>query len=125
MPAGKGLGIVPSVPTANAGIHPTAVIDPSASIDASSEIGAGAVVGARVEIGAGRIIGPLTYIADGVIIGANCRIHAQVTVSHAVLGNRACFIQARALARTVLALPSGQPALPRCRSLAACSLAMA
>jgi UDP-3-O-[3-hydroxymyristoyl] glucosamine N-acyltransferase len=75
-------------PQANAGIHPTAVVDPSASIDASSEIGAGAVVGAQVEIGAGTIVGPLTYIADGVIIGANCRIHAQVTVSHAILGDR-------------------------------------
>ncbi|MDD2794915.1 UDP-3-O-(3-hydroxymyristoyl)glucosamine N-acyltransferase [Acidocella sp.] len=75
-------------PRAKAGIHASAVIDPSATIDPTAEIGAHAVIGARVEIGAGTIIGPLSLIADGVIIGAECRIHAQVSVSHAVIGNR-------------------------------------
>jgi UDP-3-O-[3-hydroxymyristoyl] glucosamine N-acyltransferase len=70
-----------------AGIHPTAMVDPTAIIDPSVEIGAGAVVGARVEIGAGSIVGPLTVIGDGVVIGKACRIHAQVTLSHAVLGD--------------------------------------
>ncbi|HUW79302.1 MAG TPA: UDP-3-O-(3-hydroxymyristoyl)glucosamine N-acyltransferase, partial [Acidocella sp.] len=75
-------------PRANPGIHPSAVIDPSARIDATAEIGAGAVIGANAEIGAGSIIGPLSFIAEGVVIGQNCRIHAQVSISHAVLGNR-------------------------------------
>jgi UDP-3-O-[3-hydroxymyristoyl] glucosamine N-acyltransferase len=75
-------------PQAKAGVHPSAIIDASAQIAPGAEIGAGAVIGAEVTIGAGTIIGPLSYIADGVIIGENCRIHAQVTVSHAVLGNR-------------------------------------
>ncbi len=70
------------------GIHPSAVIDPSASVGAGVEVGAGAVIGARVTIGAGSIIGPLAYIAEGVVVGEHCRIHAQVTLSHAVLGQR-------------------------------------
>jgi UDP-3-O-[3-hydroxymyristoyl] glucosamine N-acyltransferase len=75
-------------PETKSGIHPSAVIDPTASIDESAEIGPGAVVAAGVTIGARSIIGPLTYIAEGVMIGQDCRIHAQVTVSHAILGNR-------------------------------------
>lgn len=73
---------------AQAGVHPSAIIDPSADIDPSAEIGAGVVVGAGVEIGAGTSIGPLSYIAPGVVIGKDCRIHAQVTLSHAILGDR-------------------------------------
>ncbi|MBU6448358.1 MAG: UDP-3-O-(3-hydroxymyristoyl)glucosamine N-acyltransferase [Rhodospirillales bacterium] len=68
-------------------VHPSAMIDPSAIIDPSAEIGPGVVIGAGAEIGAGTSIGPLTYIAPGVVIGKNCRIHAQVTVSHAIMGN--------------------------------------
>ncbi|HTQ70450.1 MAG TPA: UDP-3-O-(3-hydroxymyristoyl)glucosamine N-acyltransferase, partial [Acidocella sp.] len=33
-------------------------------------------------------IGALAYVAPGVVIGKNCRIHAQVTLSHAILGDR-------------------------------------
>jgi UDP-3-O-[3-hydroxymyristoyl] glucosamine N-acyltransferase len=73
---------------AQAGIHPAAIIDPTAEIDPQAEIGAGAVIGARVRIGSGSIVGPLACIGDGVIIGRDCRIHAQVTLSHAILGDR-------------------------------------
>ncbi len=75
-------------PASVAGVHPSAVIDPSAIIDASTEIGPGAVIGAGAEIGAGTSIGALAYIAPGVVIGKQCRIHAQVTLSHAILGDR-------------------------------------
>jgi UDP-3-O-[3-hydroxymyristoyl] glucosamine N-acyltransferase len=71
-----------------AGVHPTAVIDPAASIGAEVEIGAQTVIAAGAVIGAGTSIGPLSYIGPGVVIGEDCRIHAQVTVSHAILGNR-------------------------------------
>jgi UDP-3-O-[3-hydroxymyristoyl] glucosamine N-acyltransferase len=70
------------------GVHPTAVIDPSAEIDPEAEIGPNAVIGGGVRIGAGTSIGPLVCIGPGVIIGADCRIHANVTISHAILGNR-------------------------------------
>lgn len=72
----------------NAGIHASAIIDPSASIDPSVEIAAGSVIGREVSVGFGCMVGPLAYIGDGVIIGQHCRIHAQTTITHAILGNR-------------------------------------
>jgi UDP-3-O-[3-hydroxymyristoyl] glucosamine N-acyltransferase len=75
-------------PEAKPGVHPTAVIGEGAEVDASAEIGPGAVIGARAIIGAGTSIGALTVIGEGVVIGAQCRIHPQVTLSHAVLGDR-------------------------------------
>ena len=75
-------------PAPKAGIHPSAIIDPTASIDPSAEIGPGVVIGPGVEIGAGTTIGALTHIAAGVVIGQHCRIHGQVSLSHAILGDR-------------------------------------
>lgn len=75
-------------PSPRAGVHGSAIIDPAATIDPSVEIGPGAVISAGVEIGAGTSIGALTYVAPGVVIGQHCRIHAQVTLSHAILGDR-------------------------------------
>jgi UDP-3-O-[3-hydroxymyristoyl] glucosamine N-acyltransferase len=73
--------------SAIAGVHPSAVIEAGASIDPSAEIGANAVIGAGALIGQGSIIGPLAVIGSGVVIGRFCRVHAQATVSHAVLGD--------------------------------------
>ncbi|OYV39236.1 MAG: UDP-3-O-(3-hydroxymyristoyl)glucosamine N-acyltransferase, partial [Acidocella sp. 20-61-6] len=70
------------------GAHPSAVVEASAEIESGVEIGAQAVIGAGARIGAGTIIGPLVVIGPGVVIGKDCRIHAQVTVSHAILGDR-------------------------------------
>jgi UDP-3-O-[3-hydroxymyristoyl] glucosamine N-acyltransferase len=75
-------------PEARPGVHARAIVDETAEIDAGAEIGAGAVVGAGAKIGAGTIVGPLATIGEGVVMGRNCRIHAQVSVSHAVLGDR-------------------------------------
>ena len=70
-----------------AGIHPNAIIGAGAIIDPGAEIGAGAVIGPNAEIGAGSIIGPLAVIGEGVVVGRFCRIHAQATLSHALLGD--------------------------------------
>jgi len=70
------------------GIHPSAIVDPAAQIHPEAEIGPGAVIGAHAEIGAGTSIGALAVVGAGVVIGQDCRIHPQVTLSHAILGNR-------------------------------------
>jgi UDP-3-O-[3-hydroxymyristoyl] glucosamine N-acyltransferase len=75
-------------PEAVPGRHPSAIVDSSAIIDPMAEIGPGAVISAGAEIGAGSSIGALAYVGPGVVIGKNCRIHPQVTVSHAILGDR-------------------------------------
>ena len=71
-----------------AGIHPTAVIDPSADIGAGAEIGPYAVIGARVRLGAGCRIGPHAVIHDGVEMGPGCRIGSGASITHALLGAR-------------------------------------
>ena len=75
-------------PEPRPGIHPSAVVDPSAQVEPGAEIGANAVIGAGAAIGAGTSIGPLASIGPGVVIGRHCRIHAQTTISHAILGDR-------------------------------------
>jgi len=75
-------------PKATPGVHPGAIVDAAAVLGEGVEIGAGAVIGAGAEIGAGTIVGPLAVVGEGVVVGRDCRIHAHVTVSHAVLGDR-------------------------------------
>ena len=70
------------------GVHRSAIVDAAAAIDESAEIGPGAVIGAGATIGAGSIVGPLAVVGEGVVVGKDCRIHAHVTLSHAVLGDR-------------------------------------
>jgi UDP-3-O-[3-hydroxymyristoyl] glucosamine N-acyltransferase len=48
----------------------------------------GAVVGPQAEIGAGTLIGAHSVIGSNVKIGRDCSIAANVTVTHAYLGNR-------------------------------------
>jgi len=75
-------------PSVVAGIHPSAIIAPSARIDPSAEIGPLVVIGADVAIGAGCQIAAGAVIGAACVLGAGCRIGAQVTLSHALLGNR-------------------------------------
>jgi UDP-3-O-[3-hydroxymyristoyl] glucosamine N-acyltransferase len=48
----------------------------------------GVVVGDKAEIGEGSRIGPNTVIGPGVAIGRDCEIGANVTISHAYVGDR-------------------------------------
>ncbi|HQT68343.1 MAG: UDP-3-O-(3-hydroxymyristoyl)glucosamine N-acyltransferase [Rhodospirillales bacterium 20-60-12] len=75
-------------PPGQPGIHPSAVIGADAHIAPDAEIGPGAVIGAGAEIGARSVIGALSVVGPGVIIGADCRIHPHVTLTHAILGDR-------------------------------------
>jgi UDP-3-O-[3-hydroxymyristoyl] glucosamine N-acyltransferase len=75
-------------PAPRPGIHPSAIVDPAARIGAGAEIGPGTFIGPAAEIGEDSVIGALSVIDSGVVIGKNCRIHAHVTVSHAIIGNR-------------------------------------
>ena len=76
------------MPPAQAGVHPAAVVHERAVIDPSAEVGPLAVIGADVTIGARCRIGAGTVIGDGVVMGPDCRIGAQVTLSHALIGAR-------------------------------------
>lgn len=77
-----------------AGVHASAVVDPSARLDASVSVGPCAVIAAGVCIGAGTVIGANCFIGQETVIGQRCRIDAGVAVYHqCVIGND-CIIQA-------------------------------
>lgn len=68
-------------------ISDQAVIAPSATIGTDCTIEAGVTIGENVTIGDGCRIASGTYITQGVIVGAHCIIHANVTISHAIIGD--------------------------------------
>jgi UDP-3-O-[3-hydroxymyristoyl] glucosamine N-acyltransferase len=63
-------------------------ISPDATLAADCRIAPGVVIAAGASIGAGTWIGANTVIGPGVAIGRDCRIGANVTISHALIGNR-------------------------------------
>lgn len=77
-------------PLAPAGVHPAATVAPDAEIAADASVAAGAVVGCGARIGARTVIGPNCVVGDHVRIGADCLLHANVTVYHRCeVGDRA------------------------------------
>ena len=74
--------------TLRAGIHASAVVDPTALVDPSCEIGPLAVIGARAELGSLCRIEAGAVIGDAVVMGAGCRVGALASVSHAIMGQR-------------------------------------
>jgi UDP-3-O-[3-hydroxymyristoyl] glucosamine N-acyltransferase len=84
-------------PAAAAGVHASAVVDPSAVlgrhvaigpfavIEADARIDDGAVIGAHCIVGAGAAIGVATRFAPHVVLGAGCRIGARGIVHSGVV----------------------------------------
>jgi UDP-3-O-[3-hydroxymyristoyl] glucosamine N-acyltransferase len=74
---------------AQAGIHPSAVIDPTARVHPSAEIGPLVSVGAGVEILARAIIHSGVTLEAGARIGRDCLLHARAVVREGcILGDR-------------------------------------
>jgi UDP-3-O-[3-hydroxymyristoyl] glucosamine N-acyltransferase len=63
-------------------------ISPEARIGAGVTLAPGVVIGPHAEIGEGTRLGPGVVIGPGVTIGRKCEIGAQVTISHAYVGDR-------------------------------------
>jgi UDP-3-O-[3-hydroxymyristoyl] glucosamine N-acyltransferase len=66
----------------------TPAISPEAHIGRNVTLAPGVTVGPGAEIGDGTRIGPGTAIAAGVAIGRDCEIGANVSISHAYVGDR-------------------------------------
>ncbi|MEO6103639.1 MAG: UDP-3-O-(3-hydroxymyristoyl)glucosamine N-acyltransferase [Pseudoxanthomonas sp.] len=76
-------------PEREAGIHPSAVIDPRASVAASAHIGPFVVVSANSRIGEGCVIGPGCVIGEDCEVGAGSELGARVIlVTRVRLGQR-------------------------------------
>ncbi|WP_374466848.1 UDP-3-O-(3-hydroxymyristoyl)glucosamine N-acyltransferase [Ferrovibrio sp.] len=76
----------PSRPAA--GIHASAIVDPTARLGAGVTVAAAAVIEAGAEIGPGSVVGAGSVIGRNVSVGAECRIGANVTLSHCLIGDR-------------------------------------
>jgi UDP-3-O-[3-hydroxymyristoyl] glucosamine N-acyltransferase len=66
----------------------TEAISPEARIGQNVALAPGVVIGPGAEIGDGTRLGPGTVIGPGVAIGRGCEIGANVTISHAYVGDR-------------------------------------
>ncbi len=72
-----------------AGIHPSAVIDPTAQIGADVSIGPLTVVGPDARIGAGSVIGAHCFIGADVTLGAQAHLREMVSIGARVtIGDR-------------------------------------
>lgn len=72
-----------------AGVHASAVVDPSARIAASASVGALAVIEAEAQVGDGAVIGAHCFVGRGARIGPSTQLRARVTF------NERCSIGAR------------------------------
>jgi UDP-3-O-[3-hydroxymyristoyl] glucosamine N-acyltransferase len=70
------------------GVTPAATVHPTARMESRVTIDPGAVIGPRAEIGSGTVVGAGAVIGAGVRIGRDCSIGANVTISHALVGDR-------------------------------------
>ncbi|WP_321341091.1 UDP-3-O-(3-hydroxymyristoyl)glucosamine N-acyltransferase [Breoghania sp.] len=71
-----------------AAVHPSATVDATAVLEDGVRVEAGAVIGPRAEIGSGTVIGANAVISAGCRIGRGCSIGPNVTLQHALVGNR-------------------------------------
>jgi UDP-3-O-[3-hydroxymyristoyl] glucosamine N-acyltransferase len=71
----------------NAGISPSAVIDPTAHLEDGVIVDPLAVIGPNVEIGAGTIIGSGAAIGVNVRIGRDCNVGPHTAIQCALIGN--------------------------------------
>ena len=76
-------------PDWGAGIHPSAVVDPSATLGEGTVVGPLAVIGADVVIGPRCRIGPGAIVERGARLGADALVHPRVVIGHDVtIGDR-------------------------------------
>jgi UDP-3-O-[3-hydroxymyristoyl] glucosamine N-acyltransferase len=75
-------------PTVAAGVHATAVIDPTARLGKEVVVEAGAVIGPAASIGDRCRIGPNAVVGPAVVLGADCRVGAGASLLCCVLGDR-------------------------------------
>ncbi len=78
-------------PRGEAGIHPTALVDPAAQVAASAMIGPYAVIEAGAVIGEHVRIDAYGFVGRGSKIGAGSRLHPHVTIYHG------CTLEARVI----------------------------
>ncbi|HEY9724484.1 MAG TPA: UDP-3-O-(3-hydroxymyristoyl)glucosamine N-acyltransferase [Oscillatoriaceae cyanobacterium] len=83
------IGAIFQPPPPYAGIHPTAVVDPSAEIAEGASLGPHVTVGALSRIGPGSVLYPGVVVGRHVTVGADCTLYPRVVLYDDVqLGDR-------------------------------------
>ncbi|APW42343.1 UDP-3-O-(3-hydroxymyristoyl)glucosamine N-acyltransferase [Rhodoferax saidenbachensis] len=67
-------------PQVDAGIHPSAVIDPTAEIHPSARIGALCVVERGAHIGANTVLKARVTVGEDCVVGERCMVHSGVVI---------------------------------------------
>lgn len=80
-----------------AGIHPSAVVDPSAVVGMGSHLGPLVVIGANVQIGASCVIHPQVVLYEDVQIGDDCELHAGAVLHPGSRLGRGCVVHSNAV----------------------------
>src|SRR5260370_11518846 len=70
------------------GVATGALVHPTARLESGVTIDPGAVIGPRGEVGAATLIGTGTVVGPNVHIGRDCAIGPNVSISHALIGDR-------------------------------------
>ncbi len=84
----RAVALFYAAPSYPAGVHSTAVIDPSATIGSGAHIGAYVVVGPRAVIGDDAVLLPHVVVYEGVVIGHRLLAHAHAVIrEHCRLGD--------------------------------------
>lgn len=71
------------------GVSPGAMIHPSARLEPGVVVDPGAVIGPAAEIGSGTLVAANAVVGPSVRIGRDCAIGPGVSITHALVGNRA------------------------------------
>ena len=92
-----GRAFVPAEDPPAAGVHVSAVVDPSARVAADASIGAHCTAGPKASIGAGAVLHPGVHLARDVEIGAGTVLHPGVVCYAGVRIGARCIVHAGAV----------------------------
>jgi len=67
-------------PWPEAGVHPSAIIDPEATVASDANVGPGCVIEAGAHVGAGSWLQGMVFLGREVSVGERCWLHPRVTV---------------------------------------------
>lgn len=92
-----GARVVPDHLWPGAGVHASAVVDPTAQVDASARIGARAVVGPAARIAADVVVHPGVIVGAGVVVGEGSELRAGAILEEGCVLGRRVIVHAGAL----------------------------
>ena len=82
----------PPEPVRPAGVHPTAIVDPSVKLGEGVHVGAYTVIEKGSEIGDGAVIEAQVFVGEGCTVGARTHIYPQVTLREGTKVGADCII---------------------------------